>query len=739
MSKKLPSYKPILVGSPSRADSLYIKTVEDQALRLIQQGHVQIRAPRQSGKTSLANFILRSAKEKGLVVASLDFLQCAGLETDLLVWLEYLLSSAQKQLGIDWKSEGLLDQSNMFESFFLAIPLEYQCIILLDECDLLQKFTLPERGSFLLNLKSLLSKPQFSHIHLATFSLFDMAKLAEDFDARGTGFNLGETLHLPGFDLSDSEIFEQIHSQAFPFLPKHKFNEICQTINPYAGGQRFIVASLLCHLQHQLQKTDSNIQGVLSKTLSKYLSDDTSPLSNHYQLFDSAFVHGDYGLQALGLFEQISTSQEDRVQISSTEYHGKKLLLDVGLIRQVGQNSFSVRNLFYKQHFAAEWIAGMRHKLSSDIERSNYGATKKTGKHLLVLACGGTMGMVLEGDKTQFRKEVVKKLLDEYVSPFANCSFEQVEEKDGINISIGDWLELADIIQSAYANYDGFVITHGTDTLAYTASALAYALGSSLDKPVVLTGSQTTGDIIHGDMAANLSRACFVAADAHAPKEVMICFHDKLFRALKAEKFDDRLFDGFHSPGLPPLAQITEKLLYSSSELNAHFPKVLEPLCQDGQGKLAASYLPYFASNILMLNLVPGIRASHYLHLLDHFQDIEGLFITTAGAGNISSEKPSDILAVIAQASRLNIPSMVSSTVPINPFTAEQYERSIAASEEGAIPSGNMTLSAAYTKFSWAIACAAKLAKMQKLSHEQNLSIIKSVMQSDYLGEMQLG
>jgi L-asparaginase/Glu-tRNA(Gln) amidotransferase subunit D len=107
--------------------------------------------------------------------------------------------------------------------------------------------------------------------------------------------------------------------------------------------------------------------------------------------------------------------------------------------------------------------------------------------------------------------------------------------KDSTNMNPGDWEDIAEAVyRRRNAGYRGFVIAHGTDTMHFSASAVAFALGKNLNFPVVFTGAQTAPDIPHGDARVSLLRAFKVALTDLA--EVVICFGDFVFRGCRAQK-----------------------------------------------------------------------------------------------------------------------------------------------------------------------------------------------------------
>jgi L-asparaginase len=270
----------------------------------------------------------------------------------------------------------------------------------------------------------------------------------------------------------------------------------------------------------------------------------------------------------------------------------------------------------------------------------------------------------------------------------------------------------------------GIVVAHGTDTLAYTSSAVAFALGDHLDRPIVFTASQTTVEAVHGDARSNLVRACMVAGAAGRDlPEVMILFGDRVLRACRAQKVDDRRFDAFDSPSWPPLARITQILNIDEAAVRS-IPEEVQPL------EVRAD----FDDRILFIPQVPGLRASVLDRFLDSAfdsGDIQGVIIQSLGAGNLPTVEPYSLVGFVERAIDQDIPVVLGSRFPISMDEPNRYEPSAAALRAGAIPLFNMTEAALLTKFAWILG---------QMKHETSLQsrtdwVSKRIL-SDYVGEV---
>jgi len=203
-----------------------------------------------------------------------------------------------------------------------------------------------------------------------------------------------------------------------------------------------------------------------------------------------------------------------------------------------------------------------------------------------------------------------------------SVSFKPV--KDSSNIDPVVWVKIAEIIEENYNNYDGFVVLHGTDTMAYTASALSFML-ENLQKPVILTGSQLPIGLLRTDGREHLITAIEIAAakenDLPAVPEVCIYFDNKLTRGNRTTKISAEHFDAFYSPNYPPLAEVGLHLKYFKN-------LILHPAKED---KLIVHKT--FDTNVAVLKLFPGINRK-LLHAIMNTEGLRGLILETYGSGN---------------------------------------------------------------------------------------------------------
>jgi len=196
--------------------------------------------------------------------------------------------------------------------------------------------------------------------------------------------------------------------------------------------------------------------------------------------------------------------------------------------------------------------------------------------------------------------------------------------KDSSNIDPEVWIKMADIIEESYNDFDGFVVLHGTDTMAYTASALSFML-ENLSKPVILTGSQLPIGLLRTDGRENLITAIEIAAAREngvpAVPEVCIYFDNKLTRGNRTTKMSAEHFDAFYSPNYPPLAEVGLHLRYFNKTIG--YPSKDQKLIVHKN----------FDTNVAILKLFPGINRK-LVKAIINTEGLRGLIMETFGSGN---------------------------------------------------------------------------------------------------------
>jgi L-asparaginase len=252
---------------------------------------------------------------------------------------------------------------------------------------------------------------------------------------------------------------------------------------------------------------------------------------------------------------------------------------------------------------------------------------------VLIIYTGGTIGMVHD-PKTGSLIPIDFKHITRHLPVLSNSGFilESISfdpVKDSSDIDPVFWVRMAEIIEHNYENYDGFVVLHGTDTMAYSASALSFMI-KNLTKPVIFTGSQLPIGLLRTDGRENLITSIEIAAaqenGAPVVPEVCVYFDNKLTRGNRTTKLSAEHFDAFSSPNYPPLAEAGLHLKYNYNHIN--YPK--------GFKKLVVHKT--FDNNVAILKLFPGINRN-FVQAVMRTKGLRALIIETFGSGNAPTYK----------------------------------------------------------------------------------------------------
>jgi len=247
---------------------------------------------------------------------------------------------------------------------------------------------------------------------------------------------------------------------------------------------------------------------------------------------------------------------------------------------------------------------------------------------ILIIYTGGTIGMV-QDPVTGTLVPIDFRYISDHVPELRkfgydlnSISFDPV--KDSSNIDPDVWIKIGEIIEENYDAFDGFVVLHGTDTMAYSASALSFML-ENLGKPVILTGSQLPIGLLRTDGKENLITSIEIAAakenDSAVITEVCIYFDNKLIRGNRTSKMSAEHFDAFFSPNYPPLAEVGLHLKYNNNLIR--YPS------KDQKFIVHKS----FDNNVAILKLFPGINRK-LVQAVINTEGLRGLIIETFGSGN---------------------------------------------------------------------------------------------------------
>ena len=309
---------------------------------------------------------------------------------------------------------------------------------------------------------------------------------------------------------------------------------------------------------------------------------------------------------------------------------------------------------------------------------------------VLLIYTGGTIGMLAD-PRTGALRPMDLSHLEEQVPELErvgvhleSIAFER--PIDSSDMRPADWIRIAHIIGDNYEKHDGFVVLHGSDTMAYTASALSFLLEGS-SKPVILTGSQLPIGTIRTDAKENLITAIEIAAAkdeqgrAMVP-EVAVYFEYRLLRGNRTVKVHAERFEAFRSPNWPALAEAGVRIKYDRSAILPHRsgPLVVHDRMDD---------------RIAVIRLFPGIRGAWVRHALA-LPDLRAAVLTTFGSGNGPTEK--DFIAALREARERGVVLLNATQCVGGRVEQGRYVTSQAFAEMGVIPCADMTVEAALAK-----------------------------------------
>jgi L-asparaginase len=256
----------------------------------------------------------------------------------------------------------------------------------------------------------------------------------------------------------------------------------------------------------------------------------------------------------------------------------------------------------------------------------------KKPSSVLIIYTGGTIGMV---------KDAVSGALEPVTFERLQANIPEIDRLDirldiqtfnptfdSSNLHPTHWVTLIEIIEREYKNYDGFVILHGSDTMAYTASALSFMI-DNLSKPIILTGSQLPIGVLRTDARENFITALEIAAMKVNNKpmisEVCIYFEYHLLKGNRTTKFSASNFNAFVSPNYPPLAESGVQITFNEAIIRSH------------NGKKTKFYKS-LDNSVALLKVFPGM-SPNYVNSILSAEGIKAVILETFGSGNATTEE----------------------------------------------------------------------------------------------------
>jgi len=319
----------------------------------------------------------------------------------------------------------------------------------------------------------------------------------------------------------------------------------------------------------------------------------------------------------------------------------------------------------------------------------NTATPDKPKSRVMLIYTGGTFGMAHDAHGVLMPFDFA--LILEHLPTLRNLSLELTvisfnHPIDSSNIRPEHWQTIAKIIFENYKDNDGFVVLHGTDTMAFTASALSFML-SGLAKPVILTGAQLPISEPRSDARENLITSLEIAAAkkngmAVVP-EVCIYFGDELIRGNRSKKTESMHFDAFQSENYPPLAKAGVKIEYNTTAI--HQSSSIETL----------QLLDKLDPSIAILKLFPGITEATVRAVIN-IAGLKAIVLETYGSGNAPTTQW--FIELLKEAIVKSIIVLNISQCPGGMVVQGKYETSKVLQEIGVLSGGDMTTEAALTK-----------------------------------------
>lgn len=279
---------------------------------------------------------------------------------------------------------------------------------------------------------------------------------------------------------------------------------------------------------------------------------------------------------------------------------------------------------------------------------------------------------------------------------------------DSADMTPADWLALAQDIQAHYLDYDGFLVVHGTDTMAYTASALSFML-EGLAKPVILTGAQVPMEELRSDAQDNLLGALLILGAHHrVMSEVFVYFDNKLFRGNRVTKIDAEQFDAFASPNFPVVAS-------NGITLSLNTALLRQPRPEERTEPPVA--VPIGEASVVVCRLFPGLKVEHIRPLLQ--APVEGVVLECFGSGN-APDRNLKLMEALHEATEQGV-VVVAVRQPLHGSAdLSLYATGRSLLEAGVVAGQELTTEAALTKLFYLFATGASPAEV-RLQMAQNL------------------
>lgn len=313
-------------------------------------------------------------------------------------------------------------------------------------------------------------------------------------------------------------------------------------------------------------------------------------------------------------------------------------------------------------------------------------------KKVLLIATGGTIACV-ETEAGMMPALDGAALVEQVPQLKDICGIDvlQLMQLDSTNIQPEHWIEMAHAVADNYDKYDGFVITHGTDTMAYSAAALYYML-ENLQKPVIFTGSQLSLTEEGSDAPDNLITAFWAARGNFAG--VYLAFFGRLIQGNAAKKLYTENFYAFHSINVPEVAKLYDgKLLMNDTYISYAKENLLDKAVELRKNNYPLKVHDKLCTKVMVLEIYPGFEGDMIKAVVD--MGYKGIVLKAYGAGDIpTDESPRSLLSALEYARDKGVIVVGSTQSIYDGVHMERYEVGLSAMKRGVRSGGELTTEA---------------------------------------------
>lgn len=268
---------------------------------------------------------------------------------------------------------------------------------------------------------------------------------------------------------------------------------------------------------------------------------------------------------------------------------------------------------------------------------------------------------------------------------------------DSTNIQPDHWINIANIIHEKYADYDGFVITHGTDTLAYTAAILSYMLQNSA-KPIVMTGSQKPIEVEKTDATRNLTDSIRFACENAGG--IFVVFNGSVINGCRAVKIRTKSANAFESINCPTVASIDGMNIRYNPEYS------LQPAI----GGL--KFFPFISTDVILIKLIPGMKSDIFEYIKGEYR---GIVIESFGCGGVPFIGDGNMLSRIEELAGSGVIVVITTQCLFEGGNLNLYESGRKILKNRILPAYDITTEAAVTKLMWALGQTTDFEAVRKL------------------------